>query len=338
MVVEADSNHNEYYDTLGLGKTATDVEVKKAYRQLALKWHPDKNPDKKEEAEAKFKQIGEAYFVLSDTKKRQIYDKHGKDGVRRANEGRTYSQHSARSNGNAGRTRFHQFNNNGYQRSRSTFFNSSSGDPFGDAFKDPFFTRSHHSFADANKIFRDFFGTSDPFTNLFDLIEQVHFSHLNDPFFKNAFKTHENIFKSSNFSRISSQPNSFARSKSSPAVNKGPIPIPKQKANKTSNEKEPNEANGAANNHVDNSKPVKNTQETNGSDDTVNGKANGADKTTKADVKEEPTVKKTAEPEPFIPNFDTKVNRQSKEPILVTYTTFSTDLKPSVNKVLEYRL
>lgn len=229
MVIGTDSSHSEYYETLGLAKNATDVEIKKAYRQLALKWHPDKNPEKKDEAEAKFKQIGEAYFVLSDARKRQIYDKHGKDGVRRANEGRSYSQHTRSSSGN-GRTRFHNFHNNGYRRSRSTFFNHTSpgSDSFEDAFKDPFFTRSnlHHPFTDANKIFREFFGTNDPFSNLFDLIERVHFSHLNDPFFKSS--------PNNNFSRISS-PTPFSRSKSSPSVNKGQQ---RQKSANATNSKE----------------------------------------------------------------------------------------------------
>ena len=56
----------DYYEVLEVTKTATAVDVKKAYRKLALKWHPDKNPDKKEEAEKKFKEISEAYEVLSD--------------------------------------------------------------------------------------------------------------------------------------------------------------------------------------------------------------------------------------------------------------------------------
>ena len=225
MVVEVDTNSNEYYSILGLNKSSTDAEVKKAYRQLALKWHPDKNPDNKVEAEAKFKLIGEAYFVLSDSKKRQIYDNYGKDGVRRANEGRSYSAHhsAAQRNGAAGnRTRFHHFNNNGFQRSRSSFHANEPS--FEDAFKDPFFTRSSHhhsSFADANKTFKDFFGSNDPFGDLFDIIERVHFAHLRDPFFKQAFKNHESIFKGGNRTRISSPPSAFSRSKSSPTVNKG---------------------------------------------------------------------------------------------------------------------
>ncbi|MCI5193182.1 MAG: J domain-containing protein [Candidatus Electrothrix sp. AU1_5] len=69
----------EYYKILGIDKTASAAEIKKAYRKLALKYHPDKNPDNKE-AEAKFKQISEAYAVLSDEQKRQQYDTYGSAG------------------------------------------------------------------------------------------------------------------------------------------------------------------------------------------------------------------------------------------------------------------
>ncbi|KAF7809194.1 dnaJ-like protein subfamily B member 4-like [Senna tora] len=70
----------DYYRILKVNRNATDEELKKAYKRLAMKWHPDKNNQpsfKKEEAEAKFKQISEAYDVLSDHKKRQIYDFYG---------------------------------------------------------------------------------------------------------------------------------------------------------------------------------------------------------------------------------------------------------------------
>ncbi|CAH8592058.1 unnamed protein product [Schistosoma turkestanicum] len=67
-----------YYEVLGVEKTASGDEIKKAYRRLALKYHPDKNPNKKEEAEKHFKQISEAYDVLSDPKKREIYDRGGR--------------------------------------------------------------------------------------------------------------------------------------------------------------------------------------------------------------------------------------------------------------------
>lgn len=70
----------DYYRVLGLTKTATDDEIKKAYRKLALRYHPDKN--KAAGAEDKFKEIAEAYEVLSDKKKRDIYDKYGEDGLK----------------------------------------------------------------------------------------------------------------------------------------------------------------------------------------------------------------------------------------------------------------
>ena len=71
---------DDYYALLGLKKTATDDEIKKAYRKLAIKWHPDKNPDNKEKAQEMFKKIGEAYAVLQDKDKRAVYDKYGIDG------------------------------------------------------------------------------------------------------------------------------------------------------------------------------------------------------------------------------------------------------------------
>lgn len=70
----------DYYEVLGVSKTATDDELKKAYRKLAKQYHPDANPDNKEQAEIKFKEINEAYEVLSDSQKRKMYDQFGHNG------------------------------------------------------------------------------------------------------------------------------------------------------------------------------------------------------------------------------------------------------------------
>lgn len=67
----------DYYEVLGVSKNASPEEIKRAYRRLALKWHPDKHSDGKKEAEERFKEINEAYEVLSNPKKRQAYDQFG---------------------------------------------------------------------------------------------------------------------------------------------------------------------------------------------------------------------------------------------------------------------
>jgi len=72
----------DYYAILGVSRDANETELKAAYKKLALKWHPDRNLNNKEEAEAKFKEIAEAYEVLNDTKKRQIYDQVGEEGLK----------------------------------------------------------------------------------------------------------------------------------------------------------------------------------------------------------------------------------------------------------------
>jgi len=78
----------EYYEALGINKSADDSTIKKAYRKAAMKYHPDKNPDNPE-AEEKFKLVNEAYSVLSDPQKKQIYDLHGKNGMNQR-----FQQHS----------------------------------------------------------------------------------------------------------------------------------------------------------------------------------------------------------------------------------------------------
>jgi molecular chaperone DnaJ len=75
------TSQRDYYEVLGVTKTASVEDIKSAYRKAALKWHPDRNPENKEEAEVRFRECTEAYSVLSDAQKRQIYDTYGHAGL-----------------------------------------------------------------------------------------------------------------------------------------------------------------------------------------------------------------------------------------------------------------
>lgn len=136
-----------YYEILEVSKTATEADIKKAYRKHALKWHPDKNPDNQKEAEKRFKEISEAYEVLSDKKKRDIYDRHGKEGLTRNN--------GQQSNGRSGRQQ-HNFDFEFDPFSFGGFNNQGQN----------FHFRSPHD------IFEEFFGTK----NIFDIFENNMFA------------------------------------------------------------------------------------------------------------------------------------------------------------------
>ena len=83
----------DYYEILGVSKSATEQELKRAYRKLAMKYHPDRNPNDKT-AEAKFKEASEAYEVLADPQKRTAYDQFGHAGVQGAGQGGFSSSHA----------------------------------------------------------------------------------------------------------------------------------------------------------------------------------------------------------------------------------------------------
>ena len=126
----------DYYEVLGVAETATDAELKAAYRKQALQWHPDRNKTK--DAEVKFKEVNEAYEVLSDPQKRQTYDQFG---------------HAAFQQGGVGQSPF------------------SGGSPFGRAGSQGPFTWSYTTtgdmgdfgFSDPFEIFEQFFGGGSPF-------------------------------------------------------------------------------------------------------------------------------------------------------------------------------
>ncbi|XP_029380527.1 dnaJ homolog subfamily B member 6a isoform X2 [Echeneis naucrates] len=127
----------DYYQVLGVRRDASADDIKKAYRKLALRWHPDKNPENKEEAEKKFKELSEAYEVLSDANKRSIYDRYGKEGLTGSNGGRGSHFH----NGDHFHEQFTFRNPEDVFREffggRDPFADLFGPDPFGD---DPFFS------------------------------------------------------------------------------------------------------------------------------------------------------------------------------------------------------
>lgn len=144
----------DYYAILNVPRTATDDELKKAYRKLALKWHPDKNPNDQETAQVKFQEISEAYEVLSDKQKREIFDKYGEEGLKAGGGGG--GPHGPEAGGGGGG--MHGGMPAGFSFSSSgpgfTSFSSSSSSGFPGGF-------SFHS-TDPSKIFEQFFGTSNP--------------------------------------------------------------------------------------------------------------------------------------------------------------------------------
>ena len=119
----------DYYKILGLSKGASDDDIKKAYRKLALKYHPDKNKDPS--AEEKFKEVAEAYEILSDAKKKEIFDRYGEEGLKMGAGGAGPSA-------------------------------SSSGGPTPGGFQS-----SYTWSGDPNETFRMFFGNSNPFAAFF---------------------------------------------------------------------------------------------------------------------------------------------------------------------------
>lgn len=140
----------DYYQTLGVDKTADEDTIKKAYKKLALKWHPDRNIERKAEAEKKFKEIAEAYEVLVDKDKRAIYDQYGEEGLKAGGGGNGSGGFNG-FGGGAGAEQFFRFNSGGNGRQGGSFrFTPSSADDIFSQFFGPGFQFSsssgmHHS-------------------------------------------------------------------------------------------------------------------------------------------------------------------------------------------------
>jgi len=168
----------DYYSILKVEKTATKEEIKKAYKELARKWHPDKNPDNQELATKKFKEVSEAYQVLSDDSKRRVYDRDGKDGLfpggapssssssRRRN--REYSFKTPSDEADLNRDPFADFPDYSERRSssrRSRFRPNRSSSSNPDMFSGSSFHQSF-MFKDPDTLFKEFFGGKDPFDDM----------------------------------------------------------------------------------------------------------------------------------------------------------------------------
>ncbi|CAG9759482.1 unnamed protein product [Ceutorhynchus assimilis] len=163
----------DYYRVLEVPKNATTAEIKKAYRKLALKWHPDKNTDNVEEATKKFKEISGAYEVLSDESKRKIYDARGTTRSSANRSSRNYRSYFDMHN---------PFSQRAFDKKRRMY------DQYG---KDGLLnggsrTRSRHedefdfgfnffSFRDPEDVFREFFGGSG--SDVYDLLNDLHHPH-----------------------------------------------------------------------------------------------------------------------------------------------------------------
>uniref|UniRef100_A0A914HCI2 J domain-containing protein n=1 Tax=Globodera rostochiensis TaxID=31243 RepID=A0A914HCI2_GLORO len=116
------------YSVLGVQKEADEAEIKKAYRRLALKWHPDKNPERKEKAEKMFKRVAQAYEVLSDAKRRADYNRPAEAAASSGHRRRTAPAEFPQSH-------FHP-----HFRSPFDIFREFFGDPMADLHRSPFFT------------------------------------------------------------------------------------------------------------------------------------------------------------------------------------------------------
>jgi DnaJ family protein B protein 6 len=171
---------SDHYHVLNISRTATVDEIKKAYRKLAIVWHPDKNPDNKTEATEKFRAIAEAYEILSDPEQRRVYDRGGvscnnfernSNSVPRGNFNRDFSNRRANDIFNAFFAEFDDFHQQAFSGFGGFGNNSFGADPFGRERRDANGHRTQrgdNAFGSHQSLFDDhnFFGGGDPFARM----------------------------------------------------------------------------------------------------------------------------------------------------------------------------
>jgi len=185
----------DYYSTLNVQRGASVADIKKAYRKLALRWHPDKNPENKDESEKRFKEISEAYEVLSDETKRLTYDRYGKEGLNRGSEPTTRRDHYYPSSFI-------------FRNPEDVFREFFGGDPFGDIFG----FVNHNSAVQNNFVFQNQFGFggfSDMFGSNGGFLRHHH--HINPWTAHTSFGPRVSSFSSQSYSNMRSPPGSGVR-------------------------------------------------------------------------------------------------------------------------------
>ncbi|CAG7837817.1 unnamed protein product [Allacma fusca] len=151
----------DYYRVLEVSRNATNADIKKAYRRLALKWHPDKNPEAQDDATKKFKEISEAYEVLSDDAKRRLYDRRS---------GRSNRTHAFRNFYESPFSRYFDKRRRNYDTTGTNGFPNGPNPRKNEFDYDSF---SSFKFRTPEEVFREFF-RGDPFADLFG-------SHFTNP-------------------------------------------------------------------------------------------------------------------------------------------------------------
>eukprot|EP00055_Hartaetosiga_balthica_P013539 m.70050 g.70050 ORF g.70050 m.70050 type:complete len:259 (+) comp8296_c0_seq4:427-1203(+) len=189
--------HIDYYDMLGISPSATKKEIKSAYRRLAMQWHPDKNKGSEEEAGDMFKRISEAYDVLSDENKRDLYDTYGIDGLRHG--GPNHQEPVFRSQADLfrevfGDSMFSNFFHTGSQQSQSS--------PFFDDFNHSAFHRQQYQQPQQQQQS----SFNDPFASHFGSFFGQGFGNS---MFPNSFNQFSSPFGQSSSSIFSSSSSSF---------------------------------------------------------------------------------------------------------------------------------